>query len=253
MLEKTKPYEGLTSEPSAAWDVQPGSPLARDDAKTNPYQVSHLAWQALTVASDHLHCLRRSLVGDQQGNEITVTMHTYAQSTLLRGAFENSARAVWLLAPGKRLTRIQRRLALQMDNNKHSDRMHNLLGQTPNRTTAERAKQITDLAVAAGIAPSDVKKELVFVYKKMVQTAGEHVPGIGTDQAEAVWSMCSALAHGDVHSIGYLEREIVGQVGNVAVARLSADSKLMVWITAHTVSMVEHGFQLYKQRATAPA
>ncbi|WP_406175270.1 hypothetical protein [Streptomyces sp. NBC_00996] len=201
-LENIKPHEALTSTPSSAWDVQSGSPLAGDDAKTNPYQVSHLAWQALTVACDHVNCLRRSLIGDQQGDHITVTMHIYAQATLLRGAFENSARAVWLLAPRKRLTRITRRLALQRDSNKHSDRMHQLLGTTPSRTTTEREKQIRDLAVSAGICPSDVKKELTFGYKTMVQTAGDHLVGMGADQAEAVWSACSALAHGDVHSHG---------------------------------------------------
>ncbi|MFF3750500.1 hypothetical protein ACFYYH_08585 [Streptomyces sp. NPDC002018] len=251
-LEQTKPYEALTSMPLSAWDVQPGSALAGDDAKINPYQVSHLAWQALTVASDHLHCLRRSLVGDEQGDEITVTMHTYAQATLLRGAFENGARAVWLLAPGKRLTRIQRRLALQMEDNGHSDRMNQLLGTTPRRTKAERAKEITDLAVGAGIPPSDVKKELAFGYKKMVRTAGDYLAGVGAAEAEAVWSACSALAHGDVHSMGFLEREIVGQVGNVAFTKLSTDYKIMVWVTTRAVQMVEHGFHLYKERATAP-
>lgn len=252
-LEQTKPYEALTSTPSSAWDVQPGSVLAGDDAKTNPYQVSHLAWQALTVASDHLHCLRRSLVGEQQGDEITVTMHTYAQATLLRGAFENGARAVWLLAPGKRLTRIQRRLALQVDSNGHSDRMHQLLSKTPRRTKMERTKEITDLAVGAGIPPSDVKKELAFGYKKMVCTAGDHLAGVGGDQAEAVWSACSALAHGDVHSMAFLEREVMGQVGNVALARLSTDYKIMVWVTTLAVQMVEYGFHLYRERASAPA
>ncbi|MFI2632126.1 hypothetical protein ACH5A2_17225 [Streptomyces collinus] len=249
-LESVKRYEALTTSSSSAWDVQPGSALAGDDAKTNPYQVSHLAWQALTVASDHLHCLRLSLVGDQQGDEITVTMHPYAQATLVRAAFENAARAVWLLAPGKRLTRIQRRLALQVDNNTHSDRMHDLLGTAPNRTATERTRQIRDLAVRAGIPVSDVKKELTFGYKKMVRTAGDHLAGVGADQAEAVWSACSALAHGDIHSMSFLERDVLGRVGNVALARLSTDSKILLWITTITVQMIEYGFQLYKERAS---
>ncbi|WP_327256556.1 hypothetical protein [Streptomyces sp. NBC_01244] len=170
----------------------------------------------------------------------------------MRGAFENSARAVWLLAPGKRLTRIQRRLAVQADNNTYSDRMHQLLGTPPTRTTVDRAKEITDLAVAAGIPQSDVKRELSFGYKKMVRTAGEHLPGVGADEAEAVWSACSALAHGDVHSMGFLEREIVAQVGNVALTKLSTDSKIMVWVTTRAVQMAAYGFQLYKERTTAP-
>ncbi|MFJ6690973.1 hypothetical protein [Streptomyces sp. NPDC091294] len=145
-------------------------------------------------------------------------MHPYAQATLVRAAFENAARAVWLLAPGKRLTRIQRRLALQADNNTHSDRMHDLLGATPIRTATERTRQIRDLAVRAGIPVSDVKKELTFGYKKMVRTAGE--------------------------------RDVLGRVGNVALARLSTDSKILLWITTITVPMIEYGFRLYKERAS---
>ncbi|NUV60884.1 hypothetical protein [Streptomyces sp. CAI-85] len=126
-MEKAKAFQELTSTPESAWTVEPGSPLAGDDAKTAPYQVSQLAWQALLVSSDHLHCLRRSLVGDSPSKHITFAMHIYAQATLIRGAYENAARAVWLLAPTARRTRVQRRLSLHMDDNKHANRMHELM------------------------------------------------------------------------------------------------------------------------------
>ncbi|WP_406175271.1 hypothetical protein [Streptomyces sp. NBC_00996] len=45
----------------------------------------------------------------------------------------------------------------------------------------------------------------------------------------------------------------MSQVGNVALTKLSTDSKIMVWVTTLTVQMVEYGFELYKQRVTAPA
>lgn len=48
-LESMKPFEALTTSNSKAWEVAPDSSLARDDAKINPYHLSHLAWQALGV------------------------------------------------------------------------------------------------------------------------------------------------------------------------------------------------------------
>ncbi|MER7671224.1 hypothetical protein ABTY61_22540 [Kitasatospora sp. NPDC096128] len=40
-------YEPLRETP---WTVPPGSPLAGDDAKTDPYQVSHSAQHAIQAA-----------------------------------------------------------------------------------------------------------------------------------------------------------------------------------------------------------
>ncbi|MGN5381019.1 hypothetical protein ACQ4WX_39350 [Streptomyces lasalocidi] len=172
-MERAKAFQELTSTPEPAWTVEPGSPLAGDDAKTAPYHVSQLAWQALLVSSDHLHCLRRSLIGDSPSKHITFTMHIYAQATLLRGAYENAARAVWLLAPKVRLTRIQRRLSLHMDDNKHSDRMHELMEQTPARPLADRTQHLVDLAKAAGMEESTLPKAIRFPgFKEMVRVAG---------------------------------------------------------------------------------
>lgn len=85
LLNGARPYEDLIRSTSQEWEVQPGSSLAGDDAKTNPYQASHNAWSALSVAVDHLHCFRSTLVGEQKGNELPITLHTHGQYSLLRG------------------------------------------------------------------------------------------------------------------------------------------------------------------------
>ncbi|PZG01974.1 hypothetical protein [Micromonospora deserti] len=94
LLDKVDTWREMTASPSVAWQVQPGSPLAGDDAKTDPYQVSHSAWHALTVAVDHMQCLRSSVVSELTDRSASVSIHTHAQSSLIRGAFENGARAV---------------------------------------------------------------------------------------------------------------------------------------------------------------
>ncbi|MEV6105852.1 hypothetical protein AB0M28_14205 [Streptomyces sp. NPDC051940] len=253
-LESIKPYETLTTTDSKGWEVQSGSPLAGDDRKAHPYGVSHLAWHALTVASDHLTCLRRTLIGDgDPGAHIQVTLHIFAQATLLRAAFENSCRAVWLLAPEKRLTRITRRLSLQAESITHSDRITDRLKLTPARPTAQRVQKLESAAIAAGIARFDLKKQLKFTgFKSVVRAAGDSIPGMGADQAEVVWSACSSLAHGDLHSMSFLDREVVSRHNNVALTRLSNDTTTLLWATSVSAQMLEHAVKLYEMRRTAP-
>ncbi|MEU3287038.1 hypothetical protein [Streptomyces longwoodensis] len=253
LLESMKRYEAVVTADSKAWEVAAGSSLATDDAKTHPYCLSHLAWQALGVGVDHLQCLRSTLVGDQHQaidhRSVSVVLHTYAQATLLRAALENACRAVWLLASSNRLLRIQRRLSLQADSNLHSDRMHQLLGLTPPRTPEVRHREITDLAVAAGTPPSEVKKALKFVgFKNVVKEAGKSL-GDGAEHVEAMWSTCSALAHGDVHNLSFLDRQIVATKGDVALTRLSGDAGVLWRATDLSVRMLHHGFELYAKRA----
>src|SRR5687768_13137565 len=76
LLDKASGWSKLTGDPGRAWRVQPRSPLAGDDAKTDPYQVSHSAWHALTVASDHMQCLRSSLVSELSEDRASILIHT---------------------------------------------------------------------------------------------------------------------------------------------------------------------------------
>lgn len=250
LLDGAKAYEDATNTHSEAWRVKRGSSLAGDDAKTDPYHLSHNVWMALCVAVDHLHCLRSTLVGNQQGSKIEVTLHTHGQYSLLRGAFENSARAVWLLSPPQRLARVQRRLSLQAGENKNSDKMAKLMKQAPRRTIEERMQQLTDLAVAAGTADADTKKALTSPsYTNIVRSAGESVP-MGADQAEVAWSSCSAMAHGDTHgTVSILDNQRVGTEGTVALNRVTSSPKVLYWATDLTVAMLQRGFDLFKQRA----
>ncbi|MGW2688745.1 hypothetical protein ACWC6I_36980 [Streptomyces sp. NPDC001414] len=251
LLESARPHENLTQSDSKRWQVQPGSALAGDDAKTDPYQVSHNAWIALTVAVDHLHCFRSTFMDDPRDNSVSITLHTHGQYSLLRGAFENSARAVWMLGPAQRLVRIQRRLCMQASENKNSDRMNALLQQQPKRPLDVRMQQLTDLVVKAGTEPDDAKKALKpATYSEIVREAGA-LTTMQATEAEVVWSSCSSLAHGDVYgTLSVLERDIVGTQGRVNLAQITSSPKVLFWATDRTVTMMQRGFDLFKERAT---
>ncbi|MFJ8112364.1 hypothetical protein [Streptomyces sp. NPDC096132] len=251
LLDGARPYEDLIRSDSKGWQVQPGSALAGDDAKTNPYQVSHNAWNALSVAVDHLHCYRSTLVGEQKGSEVPITLYTHGQYSLLRGAFENSARAVWTLAPPKRLVRVQRRLSLQASEYRHSDHLLEVLQQQPRRSTDERMGQLTALIVAAGTPQEEAKKALRSPsYKDIVREAGA-LTSMGADQAEVIWSGCSSLAHGDTYgTLSFLDRNIVATEGRVNLTQLTSSPVLLHRATDRAVAMLQRGFTLFKERAT---
>lgn len=253
LLDRANAWREATDSPDRAWAVQPGSPLAGDDAKTDPYQVSHSAWHALTVATDHLQCLRSSLINELTDTSASVSIHTHAQSSLIRGAFENGARAVWMLGPAQRLARVTRRLSLQAMEVRHSVRMRALVGQPGPRTAEEREKQLLDLVVGAGVAQVDAKKALRSPqYSDIVRAAGE-LTAIGADVAEVVWSGCSSLAHGDISgTVGLLDKEIVERVGDVNHVRVTASVSGLYWTTVAAFVMIKSGFDFFGRRATAP-
>lgn len=235
LLDSARPFENLTQSDSRQWQVQPGSALAGDDAKTDPYQVSHNVWNSLSVAVDHLHCFRSTFADDVQDKSVSITLHTHGQYSLLRGAFENSARAVWMLGPAQRLIRVQRRLCMQAGEHKNSDRMRALLQQQPKRPLDVRMQQLTDLVIRAGTDAADAKRAL------------RPVPY----SAEAVWSSCSSLAHGDMHgTLSVLERRIVDTQGRVHLTQVTSSPMVLFWATAPTVAMMQRGFDLFKERAT---
>ena len=250
LLERLGPLEELTSNPSNAWRVQAGSALAGDDAKTSPYQLSHAAWHALTVAVDHLHCLRNSLVGELRDDHLSIRIHTHAQSSLVRGAIENGARAVWLLGPAARLTRVKRRLSLEAMGVRHSYRLRELVKAPASRTQDQREKQLRDLAAAAGIPGSEVKGALRSPqYSDIVREAGS-LTVLGADIADVIWSGCSSIAHGDLSgTLGMLDKEIIARDRGVAYARVTGSIGGLYWTTAGAVRVIEHGFNLYAQRA----
>jgi hypothetical protein len=251
LVERAKPWEELTSNPSDAWQAQAGSALAGDDAKTNPYQLSHAAWHALTVAVDHLHCLRSSLAGDLKGDRLSVRIHTHAQSSLIRGAIENGARAVWLLGPTRRLIRVTRRLSLEAMEIHHSYQLRELVGAPARRTQDQRKKQLQDLAVAAGVPGLDVKKALRPPrYSEIVREGGD-LTVLGAELTEVIWRGCSSIAHGELSgTLGMLDKEILARDKDIAYARVTGSISGLYWTTAGAVRMIGHGFDLYSQRAT---
>ncbi|TDU67970.1 hypothetical protein [Streptomyces sp. KS 21] len=256
LLEHGRQFEDLTTaDPSAGpWKPAAGSDLEADDAAVAPYHLSHAAWLALTVAGDHLHALRTSVLSEESAGRVTATLHTHAQASLARGVIENAARAVWLLASDDRLIRIQRRLALQKKDIGSSTKLHDLLGGKTPRTKEAREEELRQLTLRAGTPPDRVKAILKAPdYTEIVREAGDHMGPHGK-MAVALWSGCSSLAHGDLSgALIFLAREAISQDENVMLARITGSFGMLRHCTAVGVAFLGRGSALYRSRAGAPA
>ncbi|WP_433464026.1 hypothetical protein [Spirillospora sp. CA-128828] len=248
-------HRALEARPQAS-DVQPGSPLAGDEAKSHPYQVGHGAWHALTVAQDHLLCLHSSLHGEPG----RVLIHTHAQFTLIRAGLENAARAVWLLHSKDRATRVTRRLAMQRNEIRASYKMRELVGD-PGRRTKQQALEELNTLLAAVLGVTDAEAEQVLKhtpvsYKDMVRDAAP-VAGVPADAAELIWSAGSAIAHGDTHgTLSVLDKEVsAGRSAKghgVAMARVTGSVSGLYWSMLVATLLLDTGYDLYTQRARSP-
>jgi hypothetical protein len=107
----------------------PGSSLGGDDRDTEPYQISHAATTGIAVAIDHLRCLLQSVVSGAGTPDVQIITRPWALYSLLRGAAENAATAIWLLAPRSRAERLTRRVRLALQDAMHADDVLRLTGR----------------------------------------------------------------------------------------------------------------------------
>ncbi|MCD0451758.1 hypothetical protein LO762_21545 [Actinocorallia sp. API 0066] len=238
----------------SAWTIQAGSPLAGDDDRSHPYEVGHAAAHALFVAHDHLLCLRSSF-----GRE-PIVVHTHGQFTLARAALENAARALWLLTPKDRATRITRCLAMRRKDVHTSFKRRDLVGARSPRTKEQALEDVNRvLAAALGITTGEaerVVKATPTSYRDMVREAGP-AAGISADTAEALWGVCSALAHGDLTgTLDASELEITAARSvkgrDIATVKITGSVGKLYWITRATASTIDAGYDLYARRAASP-
>jgi len=255
-----KEYEPLVEDRSRGIDVERGSSLWADDAKTFPHNLSHGVQHALSVSIDHLQCLRSSIQQfDHNGNPSNV-FHMNAQYSLARGAIENAGRALWLVDPSNRLERVTRRLRLAYKELGDSHSVRELLGAPTARTLAERQGDLLRLLLAAGVPTDKAPKALKqgAGYADILSDVGGRLPvgarpELGPVVCKGIWKACSALAHGDqVGAVNFLDREELEHDGSVALVSFTASVPLLAQATYVTVRILERSFELFRKRALAP-
>lgn len=233
--------------------VAPGSPLAGDDKKADPFQVSHAVASAIHVAVEHADALRRLIEGCETCSPGQMTFGLNSYYSLLRGALENAARAVWLLAPDSRQERVLRRLRMQADNIWNSDKAARAMGTTMPKPRETRLDRVREIAVRAGLdAELAVKRPNNL---EIVRAAGGCIGGDEETalHTEALWRACSGAAHGDVWAgLSMHNKDIVDQAGNVATLQMTAATHLLTTVTTETFAVIDMAHRLFDLRSRSP-
>lgn len=226
----------------------PGSPLAGDDKKADPFQVSHAVVSAIGVAVDHADALRRLVEGCGTCTPGRMNLGLNSYYSLLRGAIENAARAIWLLAPEGRPERILRRLRLQADNVRNSDKVAQAMDTTMSKSREVRLGRVREIAVRAGLDAQRAVERLNNV--DIVRTAGAYVGGDdAVRHTEVLWRACSGAAHGDVWAgLSMHDKNVVDRDGNVATIQMTASTHLLATVTSETFTVVEAAHRLFDLR-----
>ena len=222
--------------------VQPGSSLAGDDRRSEPYQLSHGVEHLVGAAVEHLHGIK-ALVLDAR------VLHNSVPFTLARGAIEAGAMALWLMAPTSRAERVTRRLRQTAQDARDGTRLALEAGSTPPRPLADRlvgmeaiAQQLNGQRIALPrLTSTEVVREA-----ERVATTPLHVM--------VAWQIASGFAHGrqwatlsvlDQHTDTPAESDVVR-------VRLTNPLRNVLWVSWVGHALVEEALQLYELRAARP-
>jgi hypothetical protein len=247
----------LTSRDASS--VEAGSSLAGDDRRTDPFHVSHRAWLAITVATDFLVCLKRSLVEEDRPGHANLHLQMFAPMGLLRGALENACTALWILAPRQRTERVTRRLRLHWKEIKSSDQVQALVKIQPKRTLDERRVRTIDVYTQNSTDPAtrDAAKKVLQAklgYGDIVSAVGQANSATEPEVPEFVWRMCSGLAHGDSSAAtAYLDKSLVEKTApGVNLVQLSPSVQALAFATIASTALTRQALGLYRTRSVAP-
>jgi hypothetical protein len=222
----------------------PRSPMRADDERLDPHQISHAVWHSLSHGVDHLNCLRTLL------RDVRV-IHMYAPYSLVRSALENASAAVWMLQPARRPDRIVRRLRFAAADISNGEAAKRLAGQVGPRTKAERLDRVREIAQRTGIDPAEAMSKVG--YGEIVQAAGGAL-GAGADVIFFCWKLCSGIAHGDFWTTPNAAQmvELPGAPAGMGTFKITANIKILMYVTTVTTHMTSLGWRLYDQRSTPP-
>jgi len=243
LFEQIRQWQHMVESPAPG--VAPGSALAADTAKSSMYDVGHVAWSGIAIAIDHLHALRALIVDAHQ-------IHSHAPFSLIRGAIDNAAVSVWLLAPVDQDERLFRRLHLAYEDVRQGTEAGALLGPRapqPPRPAEVRLQEITDLARALGVNPTGAVGARWAGYEKIVQMAAAELDHLDPGLTAFVWRACSAFGHGrQWAALSLLSRESQPRSKGVADVRLTSSVEQVATIAATAVMLNYRAIELYDER-----
>jgi hypothetical protein len=224
--------------------AQAGSAMAGDDAKANPYQISHLIAQVTGASVDHLHCLRQSMRGQQPDS---LAIHLQAPFSLARGAIENASTAMWLMAPTARPERLRRRLRYEWASIKNAESFLEAADLPERQGIQKRKDRVLGLITAAGLVEREVTRNKPG-FAEIVAAAGEAVDLVddGRNFPLILWKMGSAIAHGDTWVISTFDLQLLRALEpGVSLYHMTAPVQILWAMVQSAMTMISLVYQKY--------
>jgi hypothetical protein len=234
--------------------VEERSSLRLDDRYLGSWRGGGLHRGAMATAADALRTIRAIL----ETNEVPMT----ALYPLLRAAVENSALAIYLLAPAARDIRLVRTYQVADDDAKWRCVFATTLGQEDAWVTRMRSKaEILNLIKSRPSLGSPKAVKLgAPKYGDVVALADEAIaadPSIPTNEGMpllAWWQLMSGMGHGKQWSlIAALERSdaVVDFVDESAHVKMTSSTVMVALALQRSVEALETALRLYGQRSKA--
>ncbi len=228
---------------------QAGSSLLKDDQATHPYLISQAAHAQLVSAADHWDAFRALL-------QDAMLVHARAPFTLLRAAIENSATAIWLLAPANRNERVFRRLRLEWKNSADQENAETLAAGQPLTSRDDTKDKLQQIARARGLTQDMISQVAArpVAFSDIVQTAATDATRCGATGTQALycWMTASGIAHAQrwaVMNSSALQRTTVpGAPEGSTRQALSASAKALIGIAFAGSALTTEGWLLLDER-----
>jgi hypothetical protein len=231
--------------------VQPRTSLATDDARTSPFQSSHVVQLLLNAATDNLHGVRHMIWGPLGQQTDQPILHQAAHYLLARGAMENAAAALWILAPPSRAERVTRTLRWHAQNAKDQAQA---LADLPGATVPDLKQRQTRLAevcfAATGSDPARFRPG--YTVTETMRYVTDLEQGRSGFPAIFVWRLCSGFAHGRPWaSLSFQDVQTQPTVDpDVFSARMTSDLTRALLAPKHALHLIEQVLKLYAARNT---
>lgn len=215
------------------------SSLSGDDAKSNPYCVSHAARMCLVSGVDHLHAAK-SLVLDLQ------LLHASAVYSLVRGSLENLAAAFWILHPTLRNDRIEHTLRWHARNFHEQLIALEPLGLADESTRNAKLAKLDAVATPRGISTADVHNG--YRSSRVVKYAEKHSPSA---DPLLPWQICSGFAHGRPWAVLGMSEQEAYETSDPGMfnMKLTSDLSRVLYPTITAFHLMTDVVRLLQQRS----
>ena len=226
--------------------VEPGSRMARDDIRTQPYRVSHCIQSLLNNAIEHATSLA-ALV------RTAGLMPGGPPFTLSRAAVESAATGYWLLEPAEQKERIRRHLIHQSQDRFDLETVSRMTadrtGEPIPTEVQDRKAYITDVREAHSLPtlPRQLKaSEVIKEVDKVISS---------TTHFELYWRTASGFGHGRpwarMHVL--IKSEVMRISDDIARVQFSTNPGRVLWCVAAAHELIDRTLNLYYAACRAPS